>query len=124
MSLTQCTLTITDWKTKKVVSTRVITPKSPSVAAEIHSRNNPNCLVTVKFNKDGKDQSIVLEPYNMAIDQLMVDEGEMSINKFTTKWYGKVSKAKIKQIEKELEQEFAEEEEPIEEEMVLETEED
>lgn len=120
MALTQCTLIVTDWKTKKVISTRVITPKSPSVAAEIHSRNNPNCLITVKFNKDGKDQSVVLQPYNMAVDQLMVDEGEISINKFTSKWYGKVSKAKMKQIEKELEEEFAEEEEPVEEEVELE----
>jgi hypothetical protein len=54
------------------------------------------------------------------VDQLNVDEGELSLNKFTNKWYGKVSKAKLKAIEKELAEEFVEEEEPIDEEMVIE----
>jgi hypothetical protein len=46
----------------------------------------------------------------MVLDQNLVDEGEMSINRFMTKWYGKISKSKMKAIEEELASEFAEEE--------------
>jgi hypothetical protein len=45
------------------------------------------------------------------LDQLLVDEGELSLNKFTSKWYGKISKKRLKEIEKELAKEFVEEEE-------------
>jgi hypothetical protein len=106
----KCKLTLTDWFTKKV-SKKVIMPKDPSVAAQIHSKNNPNCHVLVEWiDEDGPKQTVEL-PYNIMLDQLLVDEGDMSINRFTTKWYGKVSKAKLKAIEKELAKEFVEEEE-------------
>jgi hypothetical protein len=111
-----CKLTLRDWYTKKVQK-KTIMPKTPSVAAEIHSRNNPNCLVTLEWEIDGKQNAIQLKPYSMEVDQLQVDEGEMSINRFTTKWYGKISKSKLKQIERELAKEFVEEEEPSEEEI-------
>lgn len=113
-----CKLTLTDWFTKRV-SKKVITPKDPSVAAEIHSKNNPNCMVTVQWEVEGKQNVVTLRPFNMEVDQLHVDEGEMSINRFTTKWYGKISKAKLKAIEKELSEEFVEEEEPVDEEMII-----
>lgn len=107
----KCTVTFTDWFTKKV-SKKVIMPKDPSVAAEIHSKNNPNCMIVLEWkDKNDKDCFIQLRPFNMEVDQLNVDDGEMSINRFTTKWYGKVSKAKLKAIEKELAKEFVEEEE-------------
>ena len=106
----KCNLTLTDWFTKKV-SKKVIMPKDPRVAAEIHAKNNPNCNVLVEWtDEDGPKQAMAL-PYNIMLDQLLVDEGELSINRFTTKWYGKVSKAKLKAIEKELAKEFVEEEE-------------
>jgi hypothetical protein len=105
-----CNLTLVDWKTRNEQK-KVITPKTPSVAAEIHSRNNPDCVVILEWkDENDKDHFIQLRPYNMEVDQLLVDEGEMSINKFTTKWYGKVSKSKLKQIERELAKEFVEEE--------------
>ena len=114
-----CKLTLTDWFTKRV-SKKVIMPKSPKVAAEIHSKNNPNCMVTLEWEENGKSKLISLRPFNMEVDQLSVDEAEMSLNKFTSKWYGKISKAKLKQIEKELSEEFVEEEEePTEEEIIL-----
>jgi hypothetical protein len=106
----KCNLTLTDWFTKRV-SKKVIMPKDPRVAAEIHSKNNPNCMVTMQWEIDGKPKVITLRPFNMEVDQLHVDEGEFSLNKFTTKWYGKVSKAKLKAIEKELAKEFVEEDE-------------
>lgn len=112
-----CKLILTDWFTKKV-SKKVIMPKSPKVAAEIHSRNNPNCSVVVEYH-DPRLKRIVLLPYNMEVDQLQVDEGEMNLNKFTNKWYGKVSKAKMKQIEKELSEEFVEDEEESTEEEII-----
>lgn len=114
-----CKLTLTDWFTKKV-SKKAIMPKDPYVAAQIHSKNNPNCHVLVEWtDEDGPKQTVEL-PYNIMLDQLLVDEGDMSINRFTTKWYGKVSKAKLKAIEKELAKEFVEEEEEeIDQEMII-----
>jgi hypothetical protein len=86
-------------------------PKDPYVAAQIHSKNNPNCHILVEWtDEEGPKQTVEL-PYNIMLDQLLVDEGDMSINRFTTKWYGKVSKSKLKAIEKELAKEFVEEEE-------------
>lgn len=114
----KCKLTLTDWFTKKV-SKKVIMPKDPSVAAQIHSKNNPNCHVLVEWiDEDGPKQTVEL-PYNIMLDQLLVDEGELSLNKFTSKWYGKISKKRLKEIEKELESEFKEEEEISEEEIVI-----
>ena len=113
-----CKLILTDRTTKKVTK-KSIMPKDPSVAAEIHSRNNPNCDIELTYEKDGKEKTIILPPYDMVIDQNRVDEGEMSINRFTTKWFGKISKSKLKQIEREIAKEFVEEEEPVEEEMII-----
>jgi hypothetical protein len=115
-----CNLTLRDWHSNKVQK-KVIMPKDPIKASEIHSRNNPNCVVILEWkDTEDKDHFIQLRPYNMELDQLQVDEGEMSINRFTTKWYGKVSKAKMKQIEKELSEEFVEEEEePKEEDITI-----
>ena len=114
----KCTLILTEWFTKKV-SKKVIMPSRPNVAAEIHSKNNPNCVVTINWEVDGKQNSITLNPFNMEVDQLNVDEGEMSMNRFITKWYGKISKAKLKAIEKELSEEFVEEEEEVDKEMII-----
>lgn len=113
-----CKLKLTDWTTKKVQK-KVIMPKDPVIASEIHSRNNPNCSVELEYEKDGKTKVISLHPYNMILDQNLVDEGEMSINRFTTKWYGKISKSKLKAIEQELASEFVEEEEEIEDEEMI-----
>jgi hypothetical protein len=114
----KCTLTLTDWFTKKV-SKKVIMPKDPAIAAKIHSKNNPNCSVIVEYH-DPRLKRIVELPYNIAVDQVLVDEGEISISRFTTKWYGKVSKSKLKAIEKELAKEFVEEEEEeVDEEMII-----
>jgi len=115
-----CTLILTEWFTKKV-SKKVIMPKDPFIAAKIHAKNNPNCSVLVEWTDEyGPKQAIEL-PYNITLDQLLVDEGELSINRFTTKWYGKVSKAKLKAIEKELAKEFVEEEEEeVDKEMIIE----
>lgn len=114
----KCKLTLTDWFTKKE-TVKAIMPKDPYVAAQIHSKNNPNCSVLVEWaDEDGPKEAMEL-PYNIMLDQLLVDEGDMSISRFTTKWYGKISKKRIKEIEKELDNEFKEEEEIIEEEIVV-----
>ena len=115
----KCKLTLTDWFTKKE-KVKPIMPKDPRVAAEIHAKNNPNCSVLVEWtDEDGPKQAMEL-PYNIMLDQLLVDEGDMSISRFTTKWYGKVSKAKLKAIEKELAKEFVEEEEEeVDQEMII-----
>lgn len=114
----KCKLTLTDWFTKKE-KVKAIMPKDPYVAAQIHSKNNPNCSVLVEWtDEDGPKEAMEL-PYNIMLDQLLVDEGDMSINRFTNKWYGKISKKRIKEIEKELDNEFKEEEEIIEEEIVV-----
>lgn len=106
----KCKLTLTDWFTKKE-TIKAIMPKDPCVAAQIHSKNNPNCSVLVEWaDEDGPKEAMEL-PYNIMLDQLLVDEGDMSISRFTNKWYGKISKAKLKAIEKELSKEFVEEEE-------------
>lgn len=112
-----CKLKLTDWTTKKVQK-KAIMPKDPVVAAEIHSRKNPNCSVVVEYY-DPRLKRITLLPYNMILDQNLVDEGEMSINRFTTKWYGKISKSKLKAIEQELASEFVEEEEETEDEEMI-----
>ena len=116
----KCNLTLTDWFTKKV-SKKVIMPKDPRVAAEIHAKNNPNCNVLVEWtDEDGPKQTMAL-PYNIMLDQHLVDEGDMSISRFTNKWYGKVSKSKLRAIEKELAKEFVEEEEEeFDKEMIIE----
>ena len=113
-----CKLTLTDWTTKKVIQ-KSIMPKDPSVAAQIHSKNNPNCTVHLTYETDSKEKTITMPPYDMVLDQSRVDEGEMSINRFTTKWFGKVSKSKLKQIEREIAKEFVEEEEEVEQEEII-----
>jgi hypothetical protein len=81
--------------------------KFPEILADLtSSRNNPNCDIELTYEKDGNEKTIILPPYDMVIDQNRVDEGEMSINRFTTKWFGKISKSKLKQIEKEIAKEF------------------
>lgn len=106
-----CKLTLTDWSTKKTVS-KIIMPKDPIVAAKIHSKNNPNCSVVVEYH-DPRLKRIVELPYNMTIDQVRVEDEEyptMTMDQFTKKWYGKISKAKIKEIEQEVESEYKTEE--------------
>jgi hypothetical protein len=118
----KCKLTLTDWFTKKEI-VKAIMPKDPRVAAEIHSRNNPACSVLLEYEKNNKLNVVTLPPYNMVIDQLLVEECELSLNKFTNKWYGKISKKRLKEIEKELlkeiADEFGEEEEPVDEKMII-----
>jgi hypothetical protein len=116
--LVNCKLTLVEWFTKnKLVKT--ITPKDPIKACEIHSKSNPMCIATIEWNDSttGKSKTYSVEPYNMAVDLMAVENMEMSIDKYTRKWYGKISKAKLKAIEKELAAEFVEdtEEEEVEE---------
>jgi hypothetical protein len=49
----------------------------------------------------------------MQLDQVRVEDEEyptMTMDQFTKKWYGKISKAKIKEIEQEVESEYKTEE--------------
>jgi len=102
-----CYLTLVDWFTKKETK-KVITPANPEKAAMIHSKLNPNASVLLKWNNGDKVCKISLRPYNMETDLLAVEDGEslMSLDQFTKKWYGKISKAKLKEIEKEVIEEF------------------
>jgi ferritin-like protein len=96
-------------------------PKDPRVAAKLHAKIHPNCHVLVEWIDQDILKTAIELPYNITVDQLLVDEGDMSISRFTTKWYGKVSKAKLKAIEKELAKEFVEEEEEeVDKEMIIE----
>lgn len=106
-----CKLTLTDWFTKKKVS-KIIMPKDPIVAAKIHSKNNPNCIIDIE-TMDSKPKTFTELPYNMQLDQVHVEDDEyptMTMDQFTKKWYGKISKAKIKEIEQEVESEYKTEE--------------
>lgn len=99
-----CRLILTDWFTKKQ-TVKAIMPKDPVVASRIHSKNNPDCLVKIEWD----NKSHTEQPYNMKLDQDLVSEGDMSVNRFTSKWYGKISKTKLLEIESEMAQEFVEE---------------
>jgi hypothetical protein len=100
----KCNLTIKDWFTAKVTK-KVIMPKDPEVAARIHSKNNPNASVIVEW-ANPRSMRLALLPYNMELDQELVDEQEMDVDYFTSKWYGKVSKAKMQKLQEEIESEF------------------
>lgn len=102
--MTKCNLQLTDWFTKKVTR-KVIMPKDPNVAALIHSKNNPNASVVLEYH-DPRYMRIALLPYNMELDQVLVDEEELDMDFFMSKWYGKISKAKMKELQEEIESEF------------------
>lgn len=99
-----CTLTIKDWFTAKT-QVKKIMPKDPEKALNIHSKLNPNAIVTITWDKNGKTMSKTTVPDNMRIDQELVDELEMEVEYFTKKWYGKISKARMAQIQAEIESE-------------------
>lgn len=100
-------LTLVHWFTKEETE-KTITPKDPRVAAEVHQRNNPDCSVTLEWHEMGEYKYASKRPYNMELDLLSVEDPEdpMTMDQFTKKWYGKLSKSKIKEIEKELETEY------------------
>jgi glycosidase len=102
--LTLCTLTIKDWYTGKSQIKKIM-PKDPEKALNIHSKLNPNAIVSISWNKDGKSAGKTTIPDNMRRDQELVDELEMEVEYFTKKWYGKISKAKMAQIQAEIESE-------------------
>ena len=102
--LTLCTLTIKDWFTAKTQEKKIM-PKDPEKALSIHSKLNPNSIVTITWNQNNKTLSKTVVPDNMRRDQELVDELEMEVEYFTKKWYGKVSKAKMAQIIAEIETE-------------------
>ena len=102
--LTLCTLTIKDWYTAKT-QVKKIMPKDPEKALIIHSKLNPDSIVTITWEKNGKTMNKTVVPDNMRRDQELVDELEMEVEYFTKKWYGKISKAKMAQIQAEIESE-------------------
>jgi len=102
--LTLCTLTIKDWYTAKTKMKKIM-PKDPEKALIIHSKLNPDSIVTITWDSKGKPMSKTLVPDNMRRDQELVDELEMEVEYFTKKWYGKISKAKMAQIQAEIESE-------------------
>lgn len=103
-NLIPCTLNIKDWFTGKSQIKKII-PKDPEKALNIHSKQNPNAIVTIAWNKNDKSVGKTVVPDNMRRDQELVDELEMTVEYFTKKWYGKVSKAKMAQIRAEIEAE-------------------
>ena len=82
-----------------------IMPKDPEKALIIHSKLSPDSIVTITWDSKGKPMSKTLVPDNMRRDQELVDELEMEVEYFTKKWYGKISKAKMAQIQAEIESE-------------------
>jgi len=102
--LTLCTLTIKNWYTAKT-QVKKIMPKDPEKALIIHSKLNPDSIVTITWEKNGKTMNKTVVPDNMRRDQELVDELEMEVEYFTKKWYGKISKAKMAQIQAEIESE-------------------
>ena len=103
-NLVLCTLNIKDWFTGKSQIKKIM-PKDPEKALSIHSKLNPNAIVSITWSKDGKPLGKTVVPDNMRRDQELVDELEMQVEYFTKKWYGKVSKAKMIQIQAEIEAE-------------------
>lgn len=104
-NLILCTLNIKDWFTGKSQIKKIM-PKDPEKAVNIHSKLNPNAIVSIAWSKDGKSVGKTVVPDNMRRDQELVDELEMEVEYFTKKWYGKVSKAKMSQIQAEIESEM------------------
>ena len=110
----KCNLTLVDWFSKKEVK-KVIMPADPERAANVHSKLNPNSSVLLEWtNESGDLKNIQLRPYNMEKDLFLVEEEEdwsMTMDQFTKKWYGKVSRSKIEEIKKEVSLEFSAEDE-------------
>ena len=105
-------LTLVNWFTKEETE-RAITPKDPIIAAAIHQKNNPDCSVTLEWHEEGEYRFVTKRPHNMELDLMLVEDEEdptMTMDQFTKKWYGKISKSKLKEIELELESEFKTEE--------------
>lgn len=103
-----CKLTLVNWFTKEE-SEKTITPKDPYVAIKIHQKNNPDCNVVLEWHQEGEYKFTTERPYNMEVDLIKVEDEEfptMTMDQFTKKWYGKLSKSKLKEIEQELELEF------------------
>lgn len=109
-----CNLTLVDWFSKKKTN-KVITPADPARAANIHSKLNPNASIILEWvDASGRNQKINLRPYNMEADMRLVEDEDyplMTLDQFTKKWYGKLSKSKIREIEQEVSLEYSEEEE-------------
>jgi hypothetical protein len=108
----ECKLTLVNWFTKEETEKTII-PKDPLVAANIHQKNNPECNVLLEWHDQGEYKFTTKRPYNMELDLMKVEDEEdptMTMDQFTKKWYGKISKSKLKEIEKELISEFKTEE--------------
>lgn len=110
----KCNLTLVDWFSKKETK-KVIMPADPERAASIHSKLNPNASVLLEWaNASGDLKSVKLRPYNMESDLLLVEDDEdmfMTMDQFTKKWYGKMSKSRIQEIKNEVSAEYAVEDE-------------
>jgi len=100
--MVKATVVVKD-KKSKVIFTKTWETKDIYKAAEKFSAMYPDCWVNV--NVDEYNFAAMM-PLNMEKDERLVDEGLMSISKFTSKWYGKqVAK---KAVEQELIEEFGE----------------
>lgn len=102
--MVKATVTIRD-KKSKVVFTKTWETKDIYKAAEKFSAMHPDCWVNVKVDEYN---FVAMMPLNMEKDERLVDEGLMSISKFTSKWYGKQAPKKV--VEQELIEEFGEDE--------------
>ena len=104
------TLTFTDWFTKRT-SRQAISPKDPLTAIAIHSKKNPNAMILAQWEfPNGKPKFSKCEPYNMRLDQMRMEEEEMSFDEFQTKWYGKLKRSQKKAIMQEIYNTIAQEE--------------
>jgi len=95
-------LTFTDWFTKKT-SKQVISPNDPLTAIAVHSKKNPDAMILAEWVlPTGKPKFSKCEPYNMRLDQMRMEEEEMSFDEFQSKWYGKLKRSQKKAIMKEI----------------------
>jgi hypothetical protein len=112
--MVMCKLTLVDWFTKKEIK-KAIMPADPLRAANVHSKLNPNSSVLLEWTSEsGENKSVTLKPYNMESDLLLVEDEEdmlMTMDQFTKKWYGKMSKSRIQEIKNEVTAAYAVEDE-------------
>jgi len=101
--MVKCHVIIKDRK-NKVLLEKEFDSKNPHIAAQKFSKMYPEGWVNLKQIEGRGDLYIALSPENMQKDQERVDNGDMTISAFVSKWYPgkKATKRDVKsQITKE-----------------------
>lgn len=84
--MVKCHIVIKDRK-NKVLLEKVFDSKNPHVAAEKFSKMYPDGWINMKQVEGEGKFYVALTPENMKKDQIRLDNGEITINSFISKWY-------------------------------------